>query len=341
MKKYKWGILGPGNIARKFAGGLAVLPGAITYAVGSRDSGRAQAFADEYGFEKAYGSYAELIADPDVDIIYVATPHPQHAEATTLCLCAKKAVICEKPFAATARQAATMIECARSSGAFLMEAMWTRFLPTICKTRALIAAGAIGKPLHLHADFGFRADINPESRLYNLGAAGGSLLDVGVYNISFASMIFGKPPVLVQSHLDIGKTGVDESASIILNYNDGQSASLFAAIRVPTTQSAEIYGEEGYIKLPAYWHGDTVLLNNGGKSGEWDADTCVIINKYGEKEFKLPFEPTGYQFEAMEVMSCLDKGLLESPIMPLDETLSIMTLLDKIRFDNNLYYPFE
>ena len=346
MKKIKWGILGPGNIAKRFTSGLAALPDtAAAYAVGSRDIGRARAFADAYGFERAYGSYAELASDPDVDIIYVATPHPQHAEAAILCLNAKKAVICEKPFAATARQAAQMIECARANGVFLMEAMWTRFLPTICKTRELIAGGAIGKPLHVCADFGFRADVNPNGRLFDPNAAGGSLLDVGVYNISFASMILGAQPKRVQSHLAIGNTGVDESASIILSYGGGRSASLYSAIRVSTTHDAAIYGEEGYIKLPAYWHGDTVLLKSsaagwsegeGGGKGEGEGE-----GNGGDREYKLPLESTGFQYEAAEAMSCLEHGLLESPVMPLGETLAIMELLDGIRFENNLRYPFE
>ena len=318
--------MGPGNIAKSFAKGLATIPGAaVRYAVGSRDLGRARAFADAFGFEKAYGSYAELAADPDVDIIYVATPHPQHEEAVILCLNAKKAVICEKPFAPNARQAARMIDCARENGVFLMEAMWTRFLPTIVKTRELIAGGAIGKVLHFNAEFAFRAEVNPEGRLFAPAAAGGSLLDVGVYNMSFCSMIFQKRPDRIQSHLSIGSTGVDEAASVIVNYAGGQSASLYSAIRTNTSHDASIYGEDGYIKLPGYWHGDTVILKNND----------------GIQEFKLPFEASGFQYEAEEVMACLDSGLLESAIMPLDETLSVLQSLDKIRFDNNLRYPFE
>jgi predicted dehydrogenase len=325
MQKYKWGILGPGTIAKRFANGLAAAPNAVKYAVGSRDAGRARAFADEYGFEKAYGSYAELAADPEVDVIYVATPHPQHEDAVILCLNNKKAVLCEKPFAANAFQAAKMIECAEKNGVFLMEAMWTRYLPTICKVRSLIADGAIGKVLHINADFAFRTDVNPEGRLFNPEAAGGSLLDVGVYNVSFCSMIYGKQPDRVQSHLEIGATGVDESAAVIFNYEGGQSASIFSAIRVSTAHDAVIYGEEGFIKLPSYWHGDTIILNN----------------KDGAREIKLPFESTGFQYEAAEAMSCLEKGLLESPIMPLKETLSVLKTLDKIRFDNHLSFPFE
>jgi len=326
MRNYKWGILGPGGIANKFADSLAVLPNAILYAVGSRDINRARAFAEKHRFEKAYGSYEALANDRDVDIIYVATRHPQHEEAVLTCLNSGKPVLCEKPFAVNARQASRMIENARKNNIFLMEAMWTRFLPSICKTRELISNGAIGNVLHIGVDFGFRADVDPNSRLFAQNSAGGSLLDVGVYNVSFCSMIMGKQPDRVQSHLNIGGTGVDESASMLFNYSEGQSAQLISSIRMTTPHEAAIYGEEGYIKLPAYWCGKTVVLNN----------------KDGAREMVFPFEDAaGFQFEALEAMSCLDKGLLESPDMPLDETLAVMQTLDRIRFDNHLRYCFE
>ena len=190
MKEYKWGVLAPGNIAHRFVKGLKYAPGAKLYAVGSRDIAKAKAFADEYGFERAYGSYAELARDKDVDIVYVASPHPYHEEHAVLCLNNKKAVVCEKPFAVNQKQASRMINCARENKVFLMEGMWTRFFPTICKTRELIASGSIGKVMHVSADFGFRAGINPENRLFSPDLAGGSLLDIGIYNISFCSMIY-------------------------------------------------------------------------------------------------------------------------------------------------------
>jgi len=325
MKEYKWGILAPGNIANKFAQGLASIPNAALYAVGSRDLARAQSFATKHGFQKAYSSYEELASDPEVDIIYIATPHPQHEAAALLCLGSKKAVICEKPFAASAVQVAKMAECARQNKVFLMEAMWTRFLPSIKKVRELIADGAIGGVRHVNAEFCFRAGVDPKSRLFAPASAGGALLDVGVYNISFCSMIFGKQPDRVQSYMNIGSTGVDETSSVLLSYDGGESAFAFSAIRLNTPQDASIYGEEGYIRLPGYWGGDTVIL----------------ANKDGVQELKLPFDNGGFQFEAMEVMDCLDKGLLESPVMPLDESLAIIRTLDKIRSDNNLRYPFE
>ena len=325
MKKYKWGILGPGSIARRFAEGLKHAPGAELYAVGSRDKGRAQKFASEFGFKKSCGSYEELVSDPDVDVVYVATPHPQHEEHTVLSLNHKKHTLCEKPFAVNAAQAGRMVKCAEDNGVFLMEGMWTRFFPTVVKARELIKGGAIGNVRHVSADFGFRTSVNAEGRLFAPAAAGGSLLDVGVYNVSFCSMVYGKQPVNIRSQLDIGETGVDERASALFGYDSGETAFVLSAIRLNTAHDAVIYGEDGYIKLPAYWHGDTVILSN----------------KDGPREFKFPFESTGFQFEASAVMECLNKGLLECPAMPHAESLAIMGTLDEIRAAHGLRYPFE
>ena len=325
MAKYKWGILGPGRIAGKFAEGLKVVPDAIPYAAGSRDKSRAEEFAKNYGFEKAYGSYRELAEDPNVDIIYVATPHTFHEEASLLCLENGKAVICEKPFAVNARQAERMIECAKKNNVFLMEAMWTRFLPAICKARELIASGAIGNVRLICSDFGFMAGVNPEHRLFAPALGGGSLIDVGVYNLSMVSMIFGKLPDYVQSTMTIGSTGVDEECSVLLKYDEGQSALLYSAIRLVTPHEANIIGENGRIEIPSYWCAKNLKLISGEET----------------QEFSLPFDATGYQFEAMEVMRCLDEGIKESPLMPLDESLAIIKVMDKIRKDNKLRYPCD
>lgn len=325
MKRVKWAILGPGRIAVQFARGLQLLPEAQRYAVGSRDAGRAEAFAREYGFEKAYGSYEELVADEAVEAVYVATPHPMHVEAVLLCLEHGKHVICEKPFAVNAAEAARMIEAARSRKLFLMEAMWTRFLPGVRKAVALIREGAIGQPRHVAVDFGFRAEVDPQSRLFAPALAGGSLLDVGVYCLSFLSLVFGQQPERIQSHLSIGATGVDEAATALLNYGGGRSAFMLSAVRVNTAQEAIIYGDAGSIRLPEFWHAQHLLLKN--------AD--------GEQPFHLPFEGFGFQFQIQEVMDCLSRGETESAIMPLSETLAILQTMDSIRFQNKLRYPFE
>ena len=327
MRKYRWGILAPGNIAQKFTKGLDAIPGAaIKHAVGSRDLKRAEEFAGRHGYEKAYGSYQELAEDPLVDIIYVATPHTQHEEAAALCLSRGKAALCEKPMAVNALQAGRMARLARENGAFLMEAMWTRFLPAVLKAQDLIAAGAIGDVRFVQADFGFRAELDPGSRLFSPALGGGSLLDVGVYNLHLCSMVFGRQPVRVQSHMAIGSTGVDEEASALLSYEGGQSALLYSSVRLDTPNAALVVGGRGRIELPEYfWRGTELRLHGEG----------------GVQGYSLPYGSTGYQFEALEAMRCLDAGLLESPSMPLDESVAILETADRIREDNGLRYPCD
>lgn len=325
LKDIKWGVLAPGNIANRFAKGLAEVKHAVPYAVGSRDLGRAKEYAEKYGFEKAYGSYEELAKDKEVDAIYVATPHPMHEQAVLTCLDHGKAVLCEKPFAVNARQAQNMISRARENKVFLMEAMWTRFLPAVQKAMELVKAGAIGRVRHISADFGFNSQVNPDSRLYDLKLAGGSLLDVGIYPLSFCSLVYGQQPDRIQSHLELGVTGVDEIATALLSYRGGRSAQVMSAIRLNTVQEAVITGDSGFIRLPEFWTARSVHL----------------INAEGEQTFDLPFAASGFQFEIQEVVDCLNQGLIESPNMPLDETLALMRTMDEIRFANHLRYPFE
>lgn len=325
MKKYRWGIIAPGSIAGKFAESLQTISDALLYAVGSREKSRAETFAQKYGCEKIYGSYREAAEDPLTDIVYVATPHPQHEEAAIMCLENGKAVLCEKPFAVNARQAERMIQSARKNNVFLMEAMWTRFLPAICKVRELLAEGAIGKVNLVCADFGFCADVDPQSRLFSPALAGGSLLDVGIYNLSFCSMVFGKQPSNIQSHMVIGSTGVDEECSVGFMYDKGQNAILHSAIRLLTPHIATISGRKGRIEIPDFWRAQSFKLYKGDQV----------------QEYNLPYESFGFQFEALEVQRCLNEGLKESPVMPLEETLAILQTADFIRRENGLCYPCD
>jgi predicted dehydrogenase len=325
VEKIRWGILGPGNIAHQFARGLKVIPDAELVAVGSRSKERADKFADEFSVPGRHGSYDQLANDPDVDAIYVATPHPFHMENTILCLKSGKAVICEKPFAVNAEQVQKMIACAREQEIFLMEAMWTRFLPVIVKVREWLADGAIGEPRMLTADFGFRAGINPKGRLMNPELAGGGLLDVGVYTIAMAYMVFGKP-ARITSMAHMGETGVDEQAAMILGYDAGQLAILNCAIRANTPQEARIMGTEGSIHIPAFWHSTSAILHRTGKEPE---------------RIEMPFKGNGYEYEAMEVMRCLRENKLESDVVPLNESLSIIKTADQVRSQWGLKYPFE
>jgi len=312
----KWGILGTGNIAHRFAKGLSVISDAELIAVGSRSSERADKFASEFHIPHRHGSYFGLANDPDVDVVYVATPHPFHREHSILCLRAGKAVLCEKPLAINAQEAREMVECARESGQFLMEAMWTRFLPVIVKVREWLADGAIGEVRMLTADFGFRSGWNPEGRLLNPKLAGGALLDVGIYTVAMASMVFSGPPSRIVSMVHVGETGVDEQSAMILGYDAGQLALLSCAVRTSTPQEARIMGTEGSIHIPNFWHATSAKLYAAGKDAA---------------QVDMPFEGNGYNYEAVEVMRCLRAGKLESDIMPLDESLSIMATMDQIR----------
>lgn len=324
-KIIKWGILGPGSISTKFARGLEAVPDARITAVGSRNKKRARKFAKTFKAPNAYGSYEALAADPDVDVIYIGTPHSTHKEHTTLCLNAGKHVLCEKPFAINAAEGTEMVTTAREKGLFLMEAMWSRFLPTLVRTRALIADGAIGEVRMVQADFGFRAGIKIEGRLFNPAFGGGSLLDVGIYPLSLAHMILGTP-ARICGMAEIGTTGVDEQTAFILGYDQGQMAVLSSAIRTTTPQEAYIIGTSGWIKIHRPW---------------WVSDRLTLVNGKREESVSCPMVGNGYNYEAEAVGDCIRTGRLESEIMPLDETLAIMRVMDEIRGQIGLRYPME
>lgn len=323
----RWGILGPGNIARKFAQGIEVLPGAELVAVGSRCRENAVRFADEFNVPRRHASYASLAEDPEVDVVYVATPHPMHKENSILCLRAGKAVLCEKPFTVNHREAEAVVAVARAEKRFLMEAMWTRFLPVVVKVREWISEGRIGEPRMVQADFGFRAGINPESRLFAPSLAGGGLLDVGCYCVSLASMVFKREAEQVTGLCHLGETGVDEQGVMVLGYSGGALAMLSSAVRTNTPHEACIMGTEGMIVLHApFWRGDRVTL---------------IRPDEEPVEIHLSYTSTGYQFEAAAVGQCLREDRLESDIIPLDESLQIMNTLDRIRAEWGLKYPMD
>ena len=324
--RVRWGILGTGKIAHPFAAALRRLPDAELFAVGSRSLESAQRLAEEFDIPHRYGSYVELVSDPEVEVIYVATPHSCHAENTRLALNAGKAVLCEKPFTINAAQAHAVIKLARERKLFLMEAMWTRCFPLMKKLRELLASGAIGEARQLTADFGFRAEYQDEPRLFGPEFGGGALLDVGVYPVSLASMLFG-PPTRIVSTANLGATRVDEEAAMILTHGRGELAILHTAIRLDTAQEAIITGTHGRIRIHSpWWRPTTMTLSRDGKSDE---------------RFDFPLEGKGYEYEAREVMACLRSGKLESPLMPSDESLSIMGTLDALRAQWGLKFPME
>lgn len=322
----KWGILGPGAIAHKFAEGLLAAEDARLIAVGSRDKKRAEDFSKRYGIEKSYGSYAELASDPDIDIIYVATPHPFHKECAKLCLDAGKSVLCEKPFTLNARDTRELAKLARQKKLFLMEAMWTRFFPAVEKVRKWLREGVIGEVQMLKADFGFGGVHDPKGRVLNPELGGGALLDLGIYPVSFASMVFGTQPKTIKSLADIGPTGVDEKCAMLFGYDAGKMASLSASFKADLINDVWIFGTKGRIHVPEFYKASRAILSlSNGK----------------EEVFDSPYKSTGYQFEAIEAINCIKQGRIESEIMPLDESIAIMETMDSLRAQWELRYPGE
>ncbi len=324
--RIRWGIISTGKIAEKFARGLTFLPEAELVAVGSRARASAEKFGDMFGVPNRHASYEALANDPDVDVLYVATPHSLHKENCLLGLQAGKAVLCEKPFTINAAESQEVIRSAREKKLFLMEAMWTRFIPAIVKVRELLTDEVIGEVRVLSAGLGFRADFDPQSRLFSPELGGGALLDIGVYAISLASMVFGTPS-RVTSMAHLGETGVDEQAAIILGYDQGQLATLFTTIRTNAPGEAILMGTRGRIRIHA----------------SIARPTRITLSLNGQKDriIEMPVDGTGYNYEAAEVMSCLREGKLESEAIPLDETLSIMRTMDQIRAQWGLKYPME
>jgi predicted dehydrogenase len=321
-----WGILGPGHIARSFARGLREARGAHLGAVGSRDLTRARSFASEFQVERAWGSYLELARDPDLDAVYVASPHSLHEEHSILCLEAGKHVLCEKPFALNAAQARRMIEAARTNERALMEAMWTRFIPALRDLCERVADGAIGDVRFIEADFGFRANFDPQSRLFAPKLGGGALLDLGVYPINLAFMLCGEPEE-VTATANLGRTGVDEETAIRFRHANGAISQLYCSLRANTHRQARIVGTEGRITVPSPW---------------WSTSR-FSLERNGAAVQELVFEKRGggYAHQAEELMEVVRSGARESQIMPLAESLTILETMDGIREAWGLRYPSE
>ncbi len=320
-RKLRWGILGTGRIAGTFAEALAALPEVELAAVGSRSAEGAKAFAAKHHAARTHASYEALARDPELDAVYVATPHPFHREHAILCLRAGKAVLVEKPFAMNEREALEMVEVARKEKRFLMEAMWTHFLPAVERAFELVRAGAIGELLLLQADFGFRAPFDPKGRLFDPALGGGSLLDVGVYPVSLATRLLGEP-ARIQSSAVLGRSGVDEQAAMLLEYAGGRQALLSSSIRTETGHAAVLSGSEGRLRIEApFWKSQRLTLK--------------------DEAIELPFRGNGYPHQALEVARCLVEGQLESPRMSHAFSLSVLRTLDAIRRPWGLRYPAD
>jgi len=321
-KTFKWAILGPGKIAHKFAKGLDAVPGAELYAVASRSLSKAEEFAKEFKVPKFYGSYEDLVNDTEVDIVYIATPHVFHREHSLLCLKHKKAVLCEKPFAMNKEQVLEMIQTAKEEKVFLMEALWTYFLPHYQYVLELVKSEKYGKITGLEADFGFEAPFLPEKRLFNKELGGGSLLDIGIYPVFAALSLLGKPETIA-AKATFSETDVDTSCSIVFNYRNEVRADLLSTLNKQTSTTATINFEKAGLTINRRFHEPTsitILQNNKEEKITFDVDT------------------NGYNFEAEHVQEMLSQERTESSVMSFEKSLELIIVLDQIRKEIGLVY---
>ena len=322
-----WGILGTGNIAHLVAEDLALLPDAELTAVGSRAQARADAFGDTFDVPHRHGSYEALVADPALDAVHVASPHSAHLKHATMALEAGCAVLCEKPLALNAEQAEQLIATARRRDQFLMEAMWTRFLPVMDDVRRLVHdEQALGDVHLLQANIGVTQSFDPTHRLFDPTLGGGALLDLGVYPLAFAFDLFG-PPDTITSSAVIGETGVDEQCAAVFRYDDGTQAVWHASMRADAGRTCVLAGSRGRLHgTRAWWKGAPFeLTRDDGTTETW----------------ARPYEGNGYQFETAHVMHCLREGRTESPRMSLDESHALLETMDALRAEWGVTYPQE
>lgn len=325
----RWGILGCGKIARKFAADIRWVAPALLQAVASRDRTQAQTFAGEFGARQAYGSYQELVDDPQVDAIYIATPHSLHYEHARLCLENGKAVLCEKAFTINLRQAQELVSLARAKKVFLMEAFWTRFLPHYVAMKNMLREGKVGTLHYLYAEFGFRPTAPVSPRIYDPALGGGSLLDIGVYPVFLALDILGRPDE-VDAVMTKAPTGVDAQCAVRFQYRTGAIASLFSSFMSNLATGADLGGENGRFRLTHRFHGPTARLEYYPDI----VDSRQLIDTEVAKGF-------GYEYEIQHATDCLLQGLTESPVRTHGDTLLLMETLDRIRQAIGLRYPGE
>lgn len=324
MIKYNWGIIGTGNIASQFAKDLKLLPQARLKAVSSRSADRASAFAAKYRIPEWHDSWDAIAGDPEVDIVYVATHHPFHFENTRSCLEAGKAVLCEKPFTMNRRELDILVRIAREKKVFLMEAIWTRFLPSTRRVLEILESGKLGRLTDVYADFGFRLEFDQEHRLFDPAKGGGALLDIGIYPV-FISQLMAGPPERLQATARYAPTGVDNSCNMIFDHGNGIVSSLNCTLLSETPTEANLMFEHGRIRMESSWF----------------APGPITIYRKGRKPQRVKFRESGkgYHYEAAEVMQCLDRGLIESPSLPLDFSLNLMGTLDAVRESCGINHP--
>ncbi|HAG69772.1 MAG TPA: hypothetical protein DCL38_07340 [Lachnospiraceae bacterium] len=321
----KIGFIGAGSMATTMATTLQSVKGAQCYAVASRDKDRARVFADKFGFEKAYGSYADMLSDPEVRLVYISTPHSHHYEHMKMCLDHDKHIICEKAFTVNARQAQEIFDIAERKGIFVTEAMWTRYMPMRQTINRVVKSGIIGKPTSLSANLGY--PLEHVDRLVKPELAGGALLDLGVFVLNFASMVFGDDIKGIVADCTKYDSGVDAQETIMLTYQDGRMADLFSTMLAQTDRRGFIFGTGGYIEIEN--------INNYESIRVYNLDRKVVA------EYAAPVQITGYEYEIMASMQAIKEGSLECREMPHYETIRMLQLMDSLREAFDVKYPFE
>ncbi|NHZ34340.1 Gfo/Idh/MocA family protein [Massilia rubra] len=321
----RWGILGTGKIARAFATALRDTPGALLAGVASRSLESAQAFGAEFGALASYGSYQALADAADIDVVYIGTPHPMHVDNAVMALNGGKGVLCEKPFTMNLGEAEHIVALAREKKLFLMEAMWTRFMPALAEVRRIIASGEIGTVHQVTADFGFAGTQDPLHRLNDPALGGGGLLDLGIYPLSIAAALLG-PVAEVRAMALMGETGVDIQTGFTMRHEGGGMSVCSCSLRARTPAELTVSGSLGQVRMNTMFH---------------RAQSVTVTTADGARTIDTPYLGNGYVHEAMEVGRCLKEGLLESPGMPLDETLHLMGVLDTMRGQIGLRYPSD
>lgn len=319
------GIIGAGKIVNKVVQALLALPETHCYAIASRDYGRACDYAEKYGFEKAYGSYEEMLQDPNVELVYVATPHSHHYEHMMMCIQHGKHIVCEKAFTMNAKQAKIVRDAAREKGVYVAEAIWPRYMPSRKMIDDVIASGVIGKVNTLTGNLSYKID--QVERIWNPALAGGALLDIGVYGINFALMHFGWDVERVESSMKMTDTGVDAMETITVFYKDGRMAVLTHSIYARSDRKGMIHGDQGYIVVEN--------INNPESISVYDTNDHLLAH------YDVPQQINGYEYEFMEAVACISAGKLESDSMPMDDTVFMMEVMDSLRNSWGLVYPQE
>lgn len=324
IKKYKWGLLGAGKMSAKFSQGLSILGNAELHSIGSGDINRARHFANENGFAKAYGSYEDFAADPELDIVYIATPHTLHHENTMLCLANGKHVLCEKAFSINYREVSRMVNFAREKNLFLMEALWPPFQPFNHKAKEILSSGVLGRIINMHGWFSFKPPYDPNERKFNLALGGGSLLDIGIYPV-IDSLTFMGVPDEITALASFAPSGSEDSLNAVFRYNDGRLASIYSSLRTDNGIGCTLYCENG-----------NITLSRGRDMNQY---VSLELDGIEKKEFIFRPDAMGYHLEAVEVMRCLDTGKTESEIVPLSFSLDLIKTLDRIRETAGIVYP--